>query len=80
MKKTQKQPTWQPLTQEEKQAQVKHFLAQKKEQYFQGCLFSLLSNPAICKEGGPNTESIITLADLLADKVLEKMFKPQTEE
>ena len=34
-----------PLTKEEKAQRLAAFLAQKKEQLFQGCFFSMLSNP-----------------------------------
>ena len=63
---------------EERQAQARQFFAQKKEQYFQGCLFSLLSNPAICKDDTFQS-TILDMADALADKALEKLYKPKFE-
>ena len=78
MKQT-KTPTPKPLSLEERQAQARQFFAQKKEQYFQGCLFSLLSNPAICKDDTFQS-TILDMADALADKALEKLYKPKFEE
>lgn len=72
-------PAPKPLTDEEKVQRASAFLAQKKEQYFQGCLFSLLSNPAIVKDS-VSMEEIVDKANGLADIVLEKLYHLKNEE
>ena len=62
-----------PLTKEEQAQRFAQFLAQKKEQLFQGCLFSLLSNPAICKDS-ISMNGIVDTASGLADIALKKMY------
>lgn len=81
MNKVKKLPTVapRPLTKEEKVQRASAILAQKKEQYFQGCLFSLLSNPAIVKDS-LSMNSIIDTANGLADIVLEKLYHLKNEE
>ena len=72
-------PAPKPLTDEEKMERASAFLAQKKEQYFQGCLFSLLSNPAIVKDS-LSMNSVVDTANGLADIVLEKLYHLKNEE
>lgn len=81
MNKVKKLPTMapRPLTEEEKVQRASAILAQKKEQYFQGCLFSLLSNPAIVKDS-LSMHSIVDTANGLADIVLEKLYHLKNEE
>ena len=64
-----------PLTKEEQAQRVSQFLAQKKEQLFQGCLFSLLSNPNVVT--GPivtNRDEVMEKANELADLALKRMY------
>ena len=64
-----------PLTKEEQAQRFAQFLAQKKEQLFQGCLFSLLSNPNVVT--GPivtNRDEVMEKANELADLALKKMY------
>ena len=68
-----------PLTKEEQAQRLSVFLSQKKEQYFQGCLFSLLSNPAIVKDS-LSMNGIVDTANGLADIVLEKLYNLKNEE
>ena len=79
-----------PLTKEEQAQRFAQFLAQKKEQLFQGCLFSLLSNPGIFTnddetvnvffsipsvvEESGYTRAIVDVASNLADLALKKMY------
>jgi len=62
-----------PLTDEEKAQRMSMFLAQKKEQLFQGCLFSLLSNPNVCKQN-VLIDDVIKLAEDTAGDALKKMY------
>ena len=64
-------PVPRPLTQEEQAQRLAAFIAQKKEQLFQGCLFSLLSNPSFFPT---DTEVVIKRAEKLADSALFKMY------
>ena len=64
-----------PLTKEEQAKRFAQFLAQKKEQLFQGCLFSLLSNPNVVT--GPivtNRDEVMEKANELADLALKRMY------
>lgn len=64
-----------PLTKEEQAQRFAQFLAQKKEQLFQGCLFSLLSNPNVVTSSiVTNRDEIIDKANELADLALKKMY------
>ena len=64
-----------PLTKEEQAQRFAQFLAQKKEQLFQGCLFSLLSNPnVVIGSLVTNRDEIIDKANELADLALKKMY------
>lgn len=67
-----------PLTKEEKELRAKMFLAQKKEQFFHGCLFSLLSNSDITERYG-NVE-IVNLADEFAERGIAKMYNLEPKE
>ena len=66
-----------PLTKEEQAQRMAAYLAQKKEQLFQGCLFSLISNPNYY----PATEGkdLIDKANAFADAVIRKMYLEQKE-
>ena len=66
-----------PLTKEEQAQRVSQFLAQKKEQLFQGCLFSLLSNPNVYA-GRP--EGIIEKANEMADLAIAKLYGLEQKE
>ena len=66
-------PAPQPLTKEEQAQRLSVFLAQKKEQYFQGCLFSLLSNPAIVKDSA-SLHGIVDTANGMAGIALKKLY------
>lgn len=68
-----------PLTKEEKEQRAKMFLAQKKEQFFQGCLFSLLSNPAIVKDH-ISMNGVVDTANGLAEIALKKMYNLEPKE
>lgn len=60
-----------PLTKEEKVQQVSIYLAQKKEQLFQGCLYSILSNSAFFPT---SPELAVQRADELAELALVKLY------
>ena len=60
-----------PLTKEEQAQRFAQFLAQKKEQLFQGCLFSLLSNSAFFPTA---PDLVVQRANELADLALKKMY------
>lgn len=66
-----------PLTKEEQAQRLSVFLSQKKEQYFQGCLFSMLSNPAIVKDS-LSMQSVVDLANGLAGIALKKFYNTET--
>ena len=66
-----------PLTKEEKEQRAKMFLAQKKDQFFQGCLFSILSNPNVYA-GRP--EGIIEKANEMADLAIAKLYGLEQKE
>lgn len=59
-----------PLTKEEQAQRLSIYLAQKKEQLFQGCLYALLSNPEVHE--GP--DRIVYLAEQYADAALSKLY------
>ena len=64
-----------PLTKEEQAQRVSQFLAQKKEQLFQGCLFSLLSNPNVVTSPiVTNRDEVMEKANELADLALKRMY------
>ena len=65
-------PVPKPLTKEEQARQMAAFLAQKKEQLFQGCLFALLSNSDITERYG-NVE-IVNLAEEFAERGIAKVY------
>ena len=67
-----------PLTKEEKEQRAKMFFAQKKEQFFQGCLYSLLSNSDITERYG-NVE-IVNLADEFAERGIAKLYNLEQKE
>ena len=70
-----------PLTKEEQAQRFAQFLAQKKEQLFQGCLFSLLSNPNVVTGSlVTNRDEIIDKANELADLALKKMYNLEGKE
>jgi len=62
-----------PISKEDKAKQMAAFLAQKKEQLFQGCLYSLLSNPAIVKDHIA-MNGVVDTANGLAEIALKKMY------
>jgi len=62
-----------PLTKEEKAQRMAAYLAQKKEQLFQGCLFSLLSNPKMV-DGYNSALTAVDTANGLAEIAIKKMF------
>jgi dsDNA-binding SOS-regulon protein len=64
-------------TKEEQAKRVSMYLAQKKEQLFQGCLFALLSNPK-CYDNDPNV--ILEEAEMYADEALKKMYNLDEKE
>ena len=67
-----------PLTKEEQAQRMAAYLAQKKEQLFHGCLFSLLSNSDITERYG-NVE-IVNLADEFAERGIAKMYNLEPKE
>ena len=73
-----------PLTKEEQAQRFAQFLAQKKEQLFQGCLFSLLSNPAVtdgeAMEDSDRLAHITWTANYLAEKAIKKMYNLEGKE
>ena len=66
-------------TKEEQAQRVAAFLAQKKEQLFTGCLFSLLSNPAIVKDH-ISMNGVVDTANGLAEIALKKMYNLEDKE
>lgn len=62
-----------PLSTEEQAQRLSIYLAQKKEQLFQGCLYALLSNPAIVKDYA-SMHGIVDTADGIAGIALEKLY------
>ena len=64
-----------PLTDEEKQARVMQFLAQKRESFSNSILCSLLQN----NPGVKNEDVIIKTVDL-ADGLMEKLYPIKEEE
>lgn len=65
-----------PLTEDEKAQQIARFLAQKREQFFQGILFNTLQNPN-CKL---DLETCVDCALKAADYALEKLYPVKKEE
>ena len=66
-------------TKEEQAQRVAAFLAQKKEQLFQGCLFSLLSNPkAVIVE--KDALYAVEVAERVANEALKKMYNLEQKE
>ena len=63
-----------PLTEDEKAQQIARFLAQKREQFFQGILFNAVHG------GVPLTQSLIDEALKAADYALEKLYPVKQEE
>jgi len=66
-------------TKEEQAKRVSMYLAQKKEQLFQGCLFALLSNPAIVKDHIA-MNGVVDTANGLAGIALKKMYNLDEKE
>lgn len=62
-----------PLTKEEQAQRLSIYLAQKKEQLFQGCLYALLSNPAIVKDYA-SMHGIVDTAYGIAGIALNKLY------
>lgn len=65
-------PAPKPLTKEQQAQRMSIYLAQKKEQLFQGCLFALLSNSDITERYG-NVE-IVNLAEEFAERGIAKVY------
>jgi len=65
-------------TKEEQAQRLAVYIAQRKEQLFQGCLFSLLSNPAIVKDYA-SMHGIVDTANGLAEIAIKKLYN-QTDE
>lgn len=72
-------PAPRPLTKEEQAQRLSAIFAQKKEQLFQGCLFSLLSNPAIVKDSLA-MQDVVDKANGLAEIALYKLYPNLKEE
>ena len=60
-----------PITKEEQAQRLSIYLAQKKEQLFQGCYFALISNPE-WKHTGP--ELLAETAEDYAEVALKKLY------
>ena len=69
-----------PLTEDEKAQQIARFLAQKREQFFQGILFNLVQNPTIKWETNMNLRFAVDAALDAADFALEKLYPVKQEE
>lgn len=65
-------------TKEEQAKRVSMYLAQKKEQLFQGCLFALLSNPYVMEKYGD--QDIVISADKVSDHALKMMYNLDEKE
>ena len=67
-----------PATKEEQERRVKMFIAQKKEQLFQGCLFALLSNPYVMEKYAD--QDIVISADKVSDHAIQMMYNLEKTE
>ena len=66
-----------PLTEDEKAQQIARFLAQKREQFFQGILFNLLHSVQVVT---PDLSQFVDAALAAADYALEKLYPVKPEE
>ena len=63
-----------PLTEDEKAQQIARFLAQKREQFFQGILFNAING------GAAPTPALVDDSLKAADYALEKLYPVKQEE
>lgn len=71
--KIKKLPTAQPLTEEQKKAQVLQYLAQKREQYASNILYNLCSS--IPKDfSNHDCETLVDVSVEMADRLMEKLY------
>ena len=71
-------PAPKPLTKERQAQRMSIYLAQKKEQLFQGCLFALLSNPSFFP--GNEKYEAVEYAEEIADLAVRKMYNLDGQE
>ena len=68
-----------PLTEDEKAQQIARFLAQKREQFFQGILFNLVQNQTIKWETNMTLRFAVDAALDAADFALERLYPVKQE-